>query len=172
MVTVDYLFIAIVVLSAVVGAVRGLLREVIALVTWVIALWGAWTFSGVVEPYLGGVLEGSPARPWAARAVVFIGLLLLGAAVGALVGYFVRLSIFSGADRFLGFVFGLARGVVAVGVIVLVVQQLRIDRDPNWQSSRLLPYAQEVASALRSLVGEQWRPEEAPRAGDKTSVST
>jgi membrane protein required for colicin V production len=172
MVTVDYLFLAIVVLSAVVGAVRGLLREVIAVVTWVVAIWGAWAFSGVVEPYLGGVLKDSAARPWAARAVVFVGLLLLGAAVGALVSQFARLSIFSGTDRLLGFVFGLLRGAVAVGVIVIIVQQLKIDREPEWQRSTLLPYAEQVASVLRSLVGEKFRADEPPVATDRSAVST
>jgi membrane protein required for colicin V production len=172
MVTVDYIFLAIVVLSAVVGAVRGLLREVIALITWIAALWCAWAFSGVVEPYLGGVLEGSAARPWAARAVVFIAILLLGAAIGALVNYFVRVSIFSGTDRLLGFLFGVLRGAVAIGVLVIIVQQLRIDTDPNWRSSQLLPYAEQMANALRSLVGEKF-PAAAPAAADDApAVST
>jgi membrane protein required for colicin V production len=172
MVTVDYIFIAIVVLSAVVGAVRGLLREVIALVTWIAAVWGAWAFADLAEPFLGGMLEGSAARPWAARAVVFIAILLLGAAIGALVNYFVRLSIFSGTDRLLGFLFGLLRGAVAIGVLVIIVQQLKIDRDPNWRSSQLMPYAEQIANALRSLVGEAHRATEPVAAEEAPAVST
>ncbi|HPF28311.1 MAG TPA: CvpA family protein, partial [Steroidobacteraceae bacterium] len=152
----DYLIIGIVVLSAIVGAVRGLLREAIAVVTWLVALWGAWQFGSLVEPYLGGVLTDSPVRPWAARGVVFLLVLLLGAAIGAIAGNFVRVSIFSGTDRFLGFLFGLLRGAVVVGALLIVAQTLRFDEEPYWKKSRLLPYAEQMASVLRGMVGERW----------------
>src|SRR5258705_10935577 len=69
----DYLVIAAVVLSAVVGSLRGFLREAIALVTWVIALFIAWHFSDLIAPHLGGLLAGSQGRTWAAR-VILVGL--------------------------------------------------------------------------------------------------
>ena len=50
-------------------------------------------------------------RPWAARAVIFLCVLLIGYAASApCVGHLVRLSMFSGVDRFLGGIFGLLRG--------------------------------------------------------------
>lgn len=158
MMPLDYVIIGVVVLSALVGAVRGLLREAIAVATWVIAFWGAWQFGSLVEPYLGGVLTDSPVRPWAARGVVFLLILLLGAAVGAFAGNFVRVSISSGTDRFLGLLFGLLRGVLAVGVLLILAQALRFDQEPYWKNSRLLPYAEQVATMLRGLVGERWVP--------------
>ena len=42
--TTDYLVIAAILTSAAVGSVRGFLREAIALVTWIIALFLAWHF--------------------------------------------------------------------------------------------------------------------------------
>src|ERR1700744_993095 len=105
----DYLVIAAVLISAVVGAMRGFLREAVALVTWLVALFVAWHFSDMVEPHLGGLLAGSYVRPWAARVIIVALILLFGAGLGAIVGHYVRLSIFSGMDRFLGFVFGAAR---------------------------------------------------------------
>ena len=98
----DYLVIAAVVISAVVGAMRGFLREAVALVAWLLALFIAWHFADWVEPHLGGLLAGSAVKPWAARVIIVLLVLLLGAAVGAMLSHFVRLSIFSGMDRFLG----------------------------------------------------------------------
>src|SRR5579885_2506803 len=69
---VDYLIVALVILSAIVGVVRGFLREIIALVTWVVARLVAWHFSGRLEPYLGGLLSSPHVRPWAARAILVI----------------------------------------------------------------------------------------------------
>lgn len=151
----DYLVIAAVVISAVIGAMRGFLREAVALVTWLIALFIAWHFSDLVEPHLGGLLAGSYVKPWAARVIIVLLIVLLGAAVGALLSHFVRLSIFSGMDRFLGLVFGLLRGVVLLGVFVILGQLLRLDGEKWWTRSLLVPYGESVANGLRALVGEQ-----------------
>ena len=68
----DYLVIAAVVISAVVGALRGFLREVVALLAWIIALFFAWHFADLIEPHLGGLLAGSAVAPWAARVIIVI----------------------------------------------------------------------------------------------------
>ena len=77
-------------------------------------------------------------------------------------GNFVRVSIFSGTDRFLGFLFGLLRGAVVVGALVILAQTLRFDQEPYWKNSRLLPYAAPIASVLRGLVGERWSAPQPP----------
>jgi membrane protein required for colicin V production len=150
----DYLVIAAVVISAVIGAMRGFLREAVAVVSWLLALFIAWHFADVVEPHLGGLLAGSYVKPWAARIIIVILILLLGAAVGAVLSHFVRLSIFSGMDRFLGLIFGLLRGVVLLGVFVILGQLLRLDGERWWTRSLLIPYGESVANALRGMVGE------------------
>jgi membrane protein required for colicin V production len=155
MIAVDYIIIAILIISAIMGLVRGLLREAIAVITWVLAIVLAWSFASSLEPLLGGILVGSPMRIWAARAVIFVGVLLLGGAVSVVLGHYVRVSMFAGMDKFLGFVFGIIRGVVIVGAFTIAVQALRMDEDPRWKNSRLMPYAIGVADALRGIVGEQ-----------------
>jgi membrane protein required for colicin V production len=151
----DYLVITAVIISAVVGSLRGFLREAIALVTWIIALFIAWHFSDFIAPHLGGLLAGSQVRTWAARVILVVLILLLGAGIGATVGHFVRLSIFSGMDRFLGFVFGALRGMVLLGVFVILGQLLRLDGERWWRQSVLIPYGESVANGLRALVGEE-----------------
>jgi membrane protein required for colicin V production len=155
MIAVDYIILAIIVLSAVMGLVRGLLREAIAVITWFLAIVLAWTFASSLEPSLGGVLVGSPLRIWVARLIIFVFVLLLGGAVATIVGHYVRVSMFAGMDKFLGFVFGIVRGVVIVGALTIAIQAMRMDEDPRWQRSRLLPFATGVADALRSIVGEK-----------------
>ncbi|HUN72205.1 MAG TPA: CvpA family protein [Steroidobacteraceae bacterium] len=149
----DYVVIAVVVLSAIVGAVRGFLREAIALASWIVALFVAWHFADRIEPHLGGLLATGYVRPWAARVIIVALILLFGAAVGAIVGHYVRLSIFSGIDRFVGFLFGAARGVVLIGVFVILGQLLKLDGEVWWHHSMLLPYGNSVANGLRVLVG-------------------
>jgi membrane protein required for colicin V production len=151
--TADYLLIAVIALSAIVGAVRGFLREAIALGAWILALFVAWHFSDLIEPHLGGLLAAHYVRPWAARVIIVALILLLGAGLGAIVGHYARLSIFSGLDRFLGFLFGAARGVVLIGVFVILGQLLKLDGEIWWRHSMLIPYGDSVANGLRVLVG-------------------
>ncbi|HEV2702028.1 MAG TPA: CvpA family protein [Steroidobacteraceae bacterium] len=153
----DYLIIATVVISGTVGLVRGLLREVIALITWIVAAFVAWHFAGLLEPHLGGLLQQDGVRPWVARLILFLAVLLLGHAIGAILGHFVRLSLFTGIDRFLGLLFGLSRGVLIVGAAVIVCQIVRLDTESWWHESVLLPYGQDAAALLWSLGGNRFR---------------
>ena len=137
MIAVDYIILAIVIISAVMGLVRGLLREAIAVITWFLAIVLAWIFASSLEPILGGVLVGSPYRIWVARIIIFVFVLLLGGAVSVILGHYVRVSMFAGMDKFLGFVFGIIRGVVIVGAFTIAIQALRMDEDPRWKNSRL-----------------------------------
>src|SRR5579864_8700378 len=151
----DYVVIAAILLSAIVGGVRGFLREAVAVVAWVLALFLAWHFSDLIAPHLGGLLSDSDVRPWAARVIIVVLVLLLGAAVGATLAHFVRLSIFSGMDRLLGFAFGLLRGFVLLGVFVILGQLLRLQEERWWRQSLLIPYGESIANGLRTLVGEE-----------------
>jgi len=150
----DYLVILAVLVSAAIGAYRGFLREAVALATLILAIFLAWSFAGNLAPKLGGLLKDPPVNIWAARAIIFLLVLLAGMIVGAVLSYFVRLSLFSGMDRFLGFVFGLARGAVLLGVFVILGQLLRLDAEPWWKGSKLMPYGEGIATGLRSLVGD------------------
>ena len=130
----DYLVIAAVVISAVVGAMRGFLREAVALarvdhraVRCVAFLRSDRAAPGrparrLVRRTMGGAGHHRRADP-AARAL----------ASARVLGHFVRLSIFSGMDRFLGLVFGLLRGVVLLGVFVILGQVLRLDGERWWR---------------------------------------
>lgn len=162
--TADYLIVATVVISATVGLLRGLLREVIALCTWLVAAFVAWHFAPMLEPHLGGLLTQPDVRPWAARLILFVAVLLLGHAIGVIVGHFVRLSLFTGVDRFLGLVFGLLRGVLIVGAAVIVCQTVRLDTESWWHDSQLLPYGQDAAALLWSLGGSRFKRHEVSAA--------
>ena len=151
----DYWVVAIVLLIAIIGLMRGFLREVVAVITWLLALFIAWHFGAGLAPHLGGLLADEPVRPWAARAILLVLVLFIGSIAGMFIGHFVRLSIFSATDRFLGFALGLVHGAVVLGVLVIICQLMRLDGERWWQESLLVPYAERVANVLRTLVGEE-----------------
>jgi membrane protein required for colicin V production len=158
MVTLDYIILAIVLISAIAGLIQGFLREACSLVTWVLGVWLAWKLGPMLAPHLGGALRAAPYGMWAGRAIVFIAVLVIGAIVGATVNHFVRLSMFNGLDRLLGFLLGILRGVVIVGVVVILAQAVRLDSESWWKKSRLVHVAEPVAGMLRAIVGDRLKP--------------
>jgi membrane protein required for colicin V production len=148
----DYLLLTVLLVSTVAGAMRGFIRETIALAAWVLGVWLAWEFPQWVYPWLGGALADPPVREWAARIAIVAVTLLVGALLGAIVSRTVRSATVLGPmDRALGLLFGAARGAVVVAVLVLAGQALRLDREPWWRGSKLMPYASVAASAVDSI---------------------
>jgi membrane protein required for colicin V production len=154
MVTLDYIILAIVLISAIAGLIQGFLREACELITWVLAVWLAARMGPMLAPHLGGALRAAPYGLWAGKAIVFVAVLVIGAIVGATINHFVRLSMFSGLDRLLGFVLGVGRGVVIVGVVVILSQAVRLDSEDWWKKSRLVPLVEPVAGLLRAIGGD------------------
>ena len=145
----DHLFAIILLASGVLGYLRGFIREAIALLTWLIGLWLAWHFAHLVNPWLGGALAEPGVREWAGRAVVLFGVLLVGAGIGGIVGYYMRRAAgFAPVDRLVGALFGLMRGVVVIGLLVIGGRAVDLDLEPWWDKSRSMPVAEAVANWL------------------------
>ena len=150
----DWIIIAVVVISCLIGLWRGFMREAISLATWIIGLWLAWTFSPSIEPMLGGLLSGPQVRVWVARLIILVLVVLAGNLVGFVVTRAVRYSPFGVADRMLGVLFGLLRGALLIGVGVILGELLELDGEPWWSKSTLLPYTEFLGDWVRALVNE------------------
>src|SRR5512143_1905366 len=98
-------------LSTLFAFLRGVIRELIALVAWIVGIVGALAFT----PTLGATLPditGQPAvRYVVAFALIVIAALLVGALIAWPLSKAVRAAGLGFVDRFLGSVFGLARGI-------------------------------------------------------------
>lgn len=149
---VDWAIIAIIAISALISLKRGFVKEALSLLTWVIAGAVAWMFGGSLSQYLSGYIETPSARVIAGCAILFVATLLVGAMVNFLIGELIRVTGLSGTDRFLGMVFGAARGGLLVVVAVGLLSLGPVQQDQWWQKSRLLPQFVMVADWSKNLV--------------------
>jgi membrane protein required for colicin V production len=148
----DYLIIAVLALSMLLGFLRGFLKESISLIAWLGGIWIAFRFSGLVEPHLGGLLAREPVNTWAARAIVLLTIVFLGWVVAALASWLVRQSNLSLAmDRWLGACFGFVRGAVVVAIAVIFGKLVELDSEDWWRNSKLMPYADELSEWVRGF---------------------
>jgi membrane protein required for colicin V production len=143
----DHLFAIILLVSGTVGFFRGFIRESIALAAWLIGLWLAWHFAYIVNPWLGGALSEPGVREWTGRAIVLLLVLLFGALVGSVVSHFARRAVgLAAMDRTLGAAFGLLRGVIVIGLLVLAGRAVNLDLEPWWERTNSMPAAAAVAN--------------------------
>jgi len=155
MIWVDYVIIGIIALSAVISVVRGFVREVLSLLSWVLAFWVALTYSPHLASMLSDYIATPSIRTFASFAALFVITLILSALVNHLIASVVDKTGLSGTDRMLGIVFGIARGVTIVTLIVLLASTTPMINDPWWQNSVLLQHIEPLA-----VWAKQWLPAE------------
>lgn len=144
--------------STIIGLLRGFIREAVSVVFWVLAIWAAWKLGPVVEPHLGGLLSDPNIAPWVGRLVILVLVLLVGWIVGMLLSYFTSRVGLGPMDRVIGLLFGLVRGMVLVGLLIIGGELLHMNHEDWWNRSKLVPYGETVGDWLRAMVGEKGEP--------------
>jgi membrane protein required for colicin V production len=154
MVAVDYILLAVLIISTAVSLLRGFVKEAISLVSWAVAIWCAWRFGGAVAGALEDSIDSMTSRLWVARSLLLVGVLVAGGLLEWLVLFLLQKSGLTGTDRAIGTVFGFARGVVLAGLLVAVLQSGGFEAEPWWQDSKLIRFAEPVADMLRDAAEE------------------
>jgi membrane protein required for colicin V production len=143
----DHIFAIILLASGAVGFFRGFIRESVSLLAWLVGLWLAWHFAYLVNPWLGGALAEPGVREWTGRAIILLIVLLAGALTGSIVSHFMRRAAgLAALDRTLGAAFGLMRGAVIIGLLVLAGRAVELEREPWWGRTKSMPAAAAVAN--------------------------
>lgn len=149
LVWIDYCIVGMIGLSALIGLLRGLIREVFSLSAWLAAAWVGLRFSRDFSAYLDPVISVPSARMGASFGILFFACLILASLIAFLLHKLVQSTGLTGTDRLAGMVFGIGRGVVAVAVLVLLAGATPLPADPWWKESALIPPFQSLALWLR-----------------------
>jgi membrane protein required for colicin V production len=131
----DWVFLAVLLLSLVMGAWRGLVYEVISLATWAAAFVLAQWFAPDVAQKLpmGGAAE--PMRYAAGFLLTFIAAVFAGGLMAALIKKLVSAVGLAPMDRVLGAAFGLVRGVVILLAVTVVIAMTPMKTSDWWIES-------------------------------------
>jgi len=118
---VDAVIAGVVLLSALFAYSRGFTREVFTLGIWIVAALAALNFYPMVEPVLRDVVDLGDLTPWAAIVIAFVIALVILMIVGGAVASFISNSALGPIDKGLGFLFGIARGLVLLALVWIFV---------------------------------------------------
>ena len=138
----DYLVLFVLIASIVISTLRGLVKEILSLVSWVVAFVVANMFSGQLAALLPPAIPGEVMRLIVAFIALFIGVRLLMGLLMMAVDALIKASGLSLADRGLGGLFGLARGIVIVLAGVIVAGMTDLPKQPFWKQALFSPIAE------------------------------
>lgn len=144
------------------GAFKGAARYVVGLITVVVGVSLAVSYGGRLGADSWPVVASTedPARmgTLVGGGVLFAGTLLAGGLVAKLLRAAIESASLGGIDRFLGFVFGAARGAIFTMVLVLILKALNVESmREDLDHSYALRITKDVASATREYMPESSR---------------
>ena len=145
----DYAVLVIVGASVLVSVMRGLVREVLSLLGWVIAFVAAALASGTVSSWMTGAIANESLRVLGAFVAVFLFTLVAMSLTAMAASGLLRKAGLGLEDRVLGGMFGLARGVLIVMVFVLLAGLTSLPRQPAWNDAMLSPPLVALAGAVK-----------------------
>jgi membrane protein required for colicin V production len=144
MATLDWIFAGVLTLSLLLGAWRGLVYEVLSLLSWIAAFILAQWLAPSAAKWLPMQGAGESLRYAAGFVVVFVASVFAGGLVAFLMGKLVSAVGLRPVDRLLGALFGLARGVLLLMAVTVVVNMTPLRTSADWQAS----FAARVAGVL------------------------
>lgn len=150
----DYLVLLIIICSVIISTLRGVVKEVISLASWIIALIVANAYGDALALMLPDFIPGEVTRLIIGFIALFIGVRLLMALIGRAIEELVKASGLSALNRLLGCIFGFARGVLIVVVVVLLCGTTSLPQQSFWVDAMLSPVAVQLAQEAQPYLPE------------------
>lgn len=145
----DLVVLGIVVVSALLAAVRGVTREVLAIVAWVVAALVAWWLHPMLLPTIKQHVTSDTVSLVAAIAAIFLGTLLVVSIITVRVSDLVLDSRIGAVDRSLGFLFGAGRGFLICVIGWVFLAWLVQGKVPEWAAqAKTRPLLEKSGDAL------------------------
>ncbi|MCL4745387.1 MAG: CvpA family protein [Burkholderiaceae bacterium] len=126
----DWFIVIVVLVSTAIGLWRGMVRTVFGLAAWVVGVLGTAMFAPEAV-----TLVGMQSHPWVVFVLMFVAVFVLTRITGGLLARGLGKLGLGGADRGLGAVLGVARGVLLIVLAVAAARMLEVHQGPAWRAS-------------------------------------
>ena len=148
----DLAIVGIILISTLISLVRGFVKESISLVSWVLAGFIAFRYFSALAELLVTYVESPTIRTGVAFSVLFVSTLIVGAIINFMASQMVSKTGLSGTDKTLGMVFGAARGILIVTLIVLLAALTPMPKEAWWQDAVTIEYFTQMANWLKDIL--------------------
>lgn len=152
----DWVFLGVLLISMVVGAWRGLVFEVVSVLSWIAAFVLAQWFAPQAAELLPMSGAAESIRYAAGFVLVFIAAIFLGGLIAFLVKKLVAAVGLRPADRMLGAAFGVVRGIIVLLALTVVVAMTPMQSAPVWQESLGAHVASAALTGLKPVLPKEF----------------
>ncbi len=128
----DAILFALMLVSALLAMVRGFSREILSVISWLVAAVAAFLFYKPLTPYFAEYISSDTVAMAASAAAIFLVTLIIVSYITLRIADFIIDSRIGALDRVLGFVFGAVRGLLLVVVAMLFFNWLAPENQPEW----------------------------------------
>jgi len=149
---VDLIIIVIIIISALISLVRGFVKESLSLASWILAGFIALRYFTPLAELLEPYIESPTIRTATGFAILFVSSLIIGAIINFMASQLVTKTGLTGTDKSLGVVFGAARGVLIVTMLVLLAGLTPMPSEPWWNDSAMIEYFSDMANWIKDIL--------------------
>lgn len=149
---VDIFILFVIGVSCLLGVFRGLIKEALSLVFWIGAIIAAGVFSTMAGSWLSGFIDSPMLQRVAAFVLIFVVVVFVGGLIGNGISRLLSVAGLGAADRALGAMFGVVRGVVIITVIVMLTARFSFTQQ-FYSESQAMPYVMTMATWLQERLG-------------------
>lgn len=153
--SIDFIVFAVLLFSAIFGYWRGLVKEMFAIAGWLAAALALIYGFNILQPVARDIIRNPAAADFLTGTALFAGTLIIVSVITHFLSKWIKGSAFGGADKALGFVFGVARGalILALGFFLYSSAEPDFDQYPEpLQKSESLPYLQKFTDLVLNFV--------------------
>jgi membrane protein required for colicin V production len=163
----DVVVVLVILISGLFAFFRGLVHEVLAVISWLGAAMATLFGFPYAQPYAAQLITVPLIADMAAGVTIFLIALIVLSILTRIVSARIRNSALGPLDRSLGLIFGFLRGAVVVAVAWLVFAWLLPREDhPKWiTEAKLRPLVEQSSVLLVSLLPERLRGEIGAQSG-------
>lgn len=148
----DYVVLFVLIASVIISTLRGLVKEMLSLAGWIVAFVVANRYSAPLAAMLPEAVPGDVVRLIVAFIALFIGVRILMGLLTMAIAALVEAGGLSLADRGLGGLFGLGRGLVIVLTGVILCGMTSIPQQDFWQQALLSPLAESGVRTVKPFL--------------------
>lgn len=154
----DVVFLVIVGVSALVAIARGVTKELLSIIGWVLAGVSVYYLLPVVDPIMKKYIASEVLSGLVSGMVILIMFCIFWVLAADKISTQIRFSKLSALDRILGFIFGIFRGVVIVILLQIMISSLIPEESQKgvFAESRYFKLAGDAAGPIKGLIPEKW----------------
>lgn len=150
----DVIILIIILISALIALNRGLVKEVLSIVGWVLGLWVVAISISYIKPIAEKFVESSTMAGALSAVCVLVAFFIFWIFVSSSIVGKIRSSKLSGMDRFMGLSFGILRAFLLIALLYILISWIMPkDEQPElFKESKLFQISGKFAAPIEKLI--------------------